>query len=276
MPALLAARKKVGEHALAARRRIAVIMPAYNAAATLEKTYRDLPERWADDVILVDDASIDGTADIARRLGLHVIVHPRNRGYGGNQKTCYQAALRRGADIVVMLHPDYQYDPRRVAALVEPILSDRADVVLGSRLADGRALANGMPLYKYVANRFLTALENLVFRTNHTELHTGLRAYQRRVLETIPFEQNSDDFVFDSQVIAQVRHFGFRLAEIPVSARYMPEASSIGLKRSMVYGLQTLLTLARYCLHRWHLKRSPLFAAEGPKKAPAAAGDVAA
>jgi len=235
-------------------------MPAYNAAATLERTYRDLPPAWADDIILVDDASVDGTADIARRLRLHVIVHPHNRGYGGNQKTCYRAALRRGADLVVMLHPDYQYDPQRVPALVEPILSGRADVVLGSRLADGQALANGMPLYKYLANRFLTIAENLVFRTHHSELHTGLRAYRRQVLETIPFERNSDDFVFDSQVIAQVCHFGFRMAEIPVSARYLPEASSLGLKRSIVYGLQTLLTLARYCLHRWHLKRSPLFA----------------
>ncbi len=258
-------------------RKIAVIMPAYNAARTLERTYRELPDGWADDIILVDDASKDGTADIGRRLGLHVIVHPRNRGYGGNQKTCYAAALRRGADIVVMLHPDLQYDPGRIPALVGPILSGRADVVLGSRLADGRAVANGMPIWKYLANRFLTAIENRVLRSSFTELHTGLRAYRREVLEALPLEGNSDDFVFDSQVIAQVHHMGFRVAEIPVSARYGPDSSSVGLKRSLVYGVGTLWTLVQYCLHRWGIKRSPLFASARPREAaPAAASDAAA
>lgn len=252
---------------MSTHQRVAVIMPAYNAARTIEDTYRDIPEGCVDDVILVDDASVDDTADVARRLGIHVIVHPRNQGYGGNQKTCYAAALQRGADIVVMLHPDYQYDPARIPALIEPILRDRADVVFGSRLADGQALKGGMPLYKYVANRFLTAIENLAFGTRFTELHTGLRAYRREVLTTIPLDGNSDDFVFDSQIIAQVLRFGFRMTEIPVSARYMPEASSIGLKRSIVYGLGTLWTVVRYLADRWGLRRSRLFRRASPKAA---------
>lgn len=250
-------------------------MPAYNAAHTVEQTYRDIPDGWADDVILVDDASVDDTVEVARRLGIHVIVHPRNEGYGGNQKTCYAAALRRGADIIVMLHPDYQYDPKRIPALVKPILEGEADAVLGSRLADGRALQGGMPLYKYVANRFLTAVENLAFGTRFSELHTGLRAYRREVLTTVPIARNSDDFVFDSQIIAQILHFGFRIAEIPVSARYMPEASSIGLKRSIVYGLGTIRTVLQYVLHRRGIRRCALF--EQPPSAPAAeaAADLA-
>ena len=249
------------------QQRITVIMPAYNAAETLERTYRDIPSGWVDDVIVVDDASVDGTVEAAKRLGLHVIVHPENRGYGGNQKTCYRAALERGADIVVMLHPDYQYDPSRIPALVRPILRGEADMVLGSRLADGEALRNGMPLYKFLANRFLTIIENAAFGAHFSELHTGLRAYRREVLERLPLEANSDDFVFDSQVIAQAHWFGFRVTEMPVSARYMPEASSIGLLRSVVYGLGTLATVARYVLHRWGIKRSTIFTAPAPTPA---------
>lgn len=248
--------------------RIVVIMPAYNAAETLEQTYRDIPDGWADDVIVVDDCSADHTAEVAKRLGLHVIVHSKNKGYGGNQKTCYRAALERGADIVVMLHPDYQYDPKRIPSLVTPILDGAADMVLGSRLADGQAVRNGMPLYKYLANRVLTIVENAAFGTHFTELHTGMRAYRREVLETLPLEANSDDFVFDSQVIAQTHHFGFRLAEISVSARYTAEVSSIGFARSVVYGLATLATVARYLLHRCGIRRSAIFTAPAPTATP--------
>jgi glycosyltransferase involved in cell wall biosynthesis len=246
------------------QQRIVVIMPAYNAAETLEQTYGDIPNGWADDVIVVDDCSVDHTVDVAKRLGLYVIVHPENRGYGGNQKTCYHAALERGADIVVMLHPDYQYDPKRIPDLVKPILAGEADMMLGSRLADGQAVRNGMPLYKYLANRFLTVAENTAFRTRFTELHTGMRAYRREVLESLPLDANSDDFVFDSQVIAQALHFGFRIGEIPVSARYTAEVSSIGFRRSVVYGLATLATVTRYLLHRLGIKRSALFTAPAP------------
>ncbi|MGD8239896.1 MAG: glycosyltransferase family 2 protein [Armatimonadota bacterium] len=247
------------------QQRIVVIMPAYNAAETLEQTLADVPEGWADDVIVVDDCSVDHTVEVARRLGLYVIVHPENRGYGGNQKTCYHAALERGADVVVMLHPDYQYDPRRIPALVKPIVAGDADMMLGSRLADGQAVRNGMPFYKYLANRFLTIAENMAFGTRFSELHTGMRAYRREVLESLPLDANSDDFVFDSQVIAQALHFGFRIGEIQVSARYTAEVSSIGFRRSVVYGLATLATVARYVLHRLGIKRSPLFTAPSPR-----------
>lgn len=243
--------------------KIVVVMPAYNAAKTLEQTYRDIPAGSVDQVLLVDDASADATVEEARRLGLMTFVHAANRGYGGNQKTCYTQALRLGADIVVMLHPDYQYDPKRIPDIVTPIREGRADLVLGSRLLDGKALEGGMPLYKFISNRFLTTLENLVLGQKLSELHTGYRAYSRKLLETIPFTRNSEGFVFDTEVIVQTVAFGFKIAEIGVPAKYMPEASSIKLAPSIVYGCKTLWTLARYLLHRARLRRDPIFVANG-------------
>jgi len=234
-------------------------MPAYNAAQTVERTYADIPKDLVDEVILVDDASRDETVRVARDLGINVFVHPRNRGYGGNQKTCYTQALNLGADIVVMLHPDYQYDPKRMPALVEPILRGEADMVLGSRLMDGKAVEGGMPAYKYLSNRFLTATENVILRQRLTEMHTGYRAYTRRLLTTIPFMRNSENFVFDSEVIVQSVAFGFRIAEIGVPSKYADDSSNISFANSVVYGLQTLDTLRKLVLHRWGWSH-PLFA----------------
>jgi len=231
-------------------------MPAYNAAKTLERTYSDIPRSIVDRILLVDDVSGDETVEIARRLGLDVIVHRQNLGYGGNQKTCYDTALEMGADIVVMLHPDYQYDATRIPALVAPILSGEADLMLGSRfLGDPRA--GGMPRWKYVSNRFLTIVENLAFGLHLSEYHTGLRAYSRQLLLDIPYRLNSDDFVFDQELVAQVVAVGgLRIGEIPVPTRYFEEASSVGLRRSVVYGLSTLIVVARFLLHRFGLRRS--------------------
>ena len=245
--------------------RVVIVMPAYNAAQTLERTYADIPESIGDRIILVDDVSRDQTVDIARNLGLQVIVHRQNRGYGGNQKTCYGAALEAGADVVVMLHPDYQYDATRIPALIEPILEGKADLMLGSRFL-GDPLAGGMPRWKYVSNRFLTIVENLAFGLHLSEYHTGLRAYSRHLLETIPYQLNSDDFVFDQELIAQVVAAGMRnrIGEIAVPTRYFEEASSVGFKRSVVYGLSTLRVVARYLLHRLRVRRSPKLIARRP------------
>jgi glycosyltransferase involved in cell wall biosynthesis len=244
--------------AAADRKRVIVVMPAYNAARTLERTYADVPQESVDGIILVDDVSKDETVDIARQLGLDVIIHQQNLGYGGNQKTCYDAALEAGADVVVMLHPDYQYDATRIPALIEPILADRADLMLGSRFL-GNPLAGGMPKWKYVSNRFLTLVENLAFGLRLSEYHTGLRAYSRRLLETIPYRLNSDDFVFDQELVAQVvaAGMGRRIGEIGVPTRYFEEASSVNFRRSVVYGLSTLRVVLRYLLHRARVRRSP-------------------
>jgi len=234
-------------------------MPAYNAARTLERTYDDIPHDIVDHIILVDDVSQDETVEIARHLGLDVIVHKQNRGYGGNQKTCYDRALEIGADIVVMLHPDYQYDATRIPALVEPIYDGRADMALGSRFL-GDPLAGGMPRWKYVSNRFLTGLENLAFGLHLSEYHTGFRAYSRFLLETLHYHENSDDFVFDQQLVAQAVRAGMRVAEIGVPTRYFQEASSVGFRRSVVYGLSTLGVVAdhlvRTAIGRWSLRRN--------------------
>jgi glycosyltransferase involved in cell wall biosynthesis len=247
------------------RPRIVVVMPAYNAALTLERTYSDIPHDLVDRIILVDDVSRDQTVDIARNLGLDVIVHRQNRGYGGNQKTCYDAALEAGADVVVMLHPDYQYDATRIPALVEPILAGQRDLMLGSRFL-GDPLAGGMPPWKYIANRFLTTVENIAFELTLSEYHTGLRAYSRNLLETIPYDLNSDDFVFDQELIAQVVAAGLRdrIGEIAVPTRYFDEASSVGFKRSVVYGLSTMRVVARYLLHRLRVRRSAKLLARRP------------
>ncbi len=241
------------------RPRVIVVMPAYNAARTLERTYRDLPKEVVDQVILVDDVSQDETVEIAQRLGLTVVVHLQNRGYGGNQKTCYLEALKAGADIVVMLHPDYQYDSRLVPQLLQPILEGRADMVLGSRFLGGSPRAGGMPLYKYLANRCLTFIENLAFGLRLSECHTGFRAYSRRLLTTVPFLLNSDKFVFDTEMIAQAVAFGFRIAEIGVPTRYFKEASSVGWRAGIVYGLGTLWVVIKFLLDRLGLRPCPQF-----------------
>jgi glycosyltransferase involved in cell wall biosynthesis len=241
--------------------RVVVVMPAYNAAKTLERTYADIPHDLVYRIILVDDVSKDETVDVARQLGLDVIIHQQNLGYGGNQKTCYQAALEQGADVVVMLHPDYQYDATRIPDLIAPILSGEKHLMLGSRFL-GDPLAGGMPKWKYVANRFLTTVENLVFGLRLSEYHTGLRAYSRRLLETIPYELNSNDFVFDQELIAQVVAIGgLGVDEIAVPTRYFDEASSVGFRRSVVYGLSTLRVVARFVLHRLRVRRSPKLSA---------------
>lgn len=239
--------------------KVVVVMPAYNAGSTLFETYRQIPKDVVDEVLLVDDASGDETVAVARKLNIPTLVHPENRGYGANQKTCYTEALRRAADIVVMLHPDYQYDPTLIPSMVAPIKAGEADLVLGSRLLgiDGRQF--GMPAYKYFANRFLTFVENRVMETRLSELHTGYRAYSRKLLTTIPYLRNSDDFVFDSEVLFQTVAFGFRIAEISVPCRYMPEASSINFTRSVKYGMATLRVACQYALHKRKLLKNPLF-----------------
>jgi glycosyltransferase involved in cell wall biosynthesis len=248
--------------------KVVIVMPAYNAAKTLERTYADIPHDIVDHVILVDDVSGDETVEIAKQLGLDVIVHRQNLGYGGNQKTCYDRALEVGADVVVMLHPDYQYDATRIPQLVAPILAGEADLVLGSRFL-GDPLAGGMPRWKFVSNRFLTGVENAAFGLHLSEYHTGLRAYSRRLLERIPYRLNSDDFVFDQDLIAQVVAVGgLRIDEIAVPTRYFEEASSVGFKRSVVYGLSTLRVVARFLLHRTGLRRSAKLRPRRPASEP--------
>ncbi len=235
-------------------------MPARNAAKTLEQTVSAIPTEVVDQIILVDDKSTDGTIEIAKRLPVHLIWHPHNVGYGGNQKTCYLEALQRGADVVVMLHPDGQYEPELIPRMVEPILRGEADLVLGSRLAvPGAWRSSGMPTYKYLANRFLTSIENAVLRTDFSELHTGYRAFSRELLLTVPFLRNSIDFVFDSEMIMQAVHFGFRIAEVPANTRYHPDASSASAGQSVVYGLKTVGAAARLIMHRTGVLHSRKF-----------------
>ena len=243
----------------AAGPKVVVVMPAYNAGRTLRLTYEELPKDSVNLVILVDDGSTDQTLEIARELDLQIFVHNRNYGYGANQKTCYTEALRAGADIVVMVHPDYQYDPRLVPQIIEPVVGGRADVVLGSRLKSGSALAQGMPWWKFLANRVLTVLENRAFGLSLSEYHTGYRAFRREVLETVNFVANSDGFVFDQEIIGQVVAAGYRIAEIAVPTRYFAEASSAGFLASTVYGLRILSMLFWFTLNRWGLRRSRRF-----------------
>jgi len=239
--------------------KVVVVMPAYNAGRTLRLTYEELPKDSVNLVILVDDGSTDETLEVARGLNLEIFVHDRNYGYGANQKTCYTEALKAGADIVVMVHPDYQYDPTLLPQIIEPIVKGEADLVLGSRLMGGSAIRQGMPWWKYLGNRFLTRLENLVFGLSLSEFHTGYRAFRREVLETVNYAMNSDGFVFDQQIIAQVVAARFRIAEIAVPVRYFPEASSASFVDSVVYGLRILLLLARFALYRSGIYRSRRF-----------------
>lgn len=236
-----------------------IIMPAYNSSKTLEKTYNDIPKDVVDGIILADNASQDDTVEISKKLGIKTIAQIQNKGYGGNQKTCYIEALKDGADIVVMLHPDYQYDPKKIPELIEPIIEGKADMVMGSRLLDGKTLEGGMPLYKFLGNRVLTLIENAVLGLKLSECHTGLRAYNRKFLTTIPFLLNSDDFVFDTEVIAQAASFKFRIAEISVPTRYFKEASSVDFKTSLKYGVQTILTLLKFIVNELNLVKIDKF-----------------
>jgi glycosyltransferase involved in cell wall biosynthesis len=242
------------------RGKVIVVMPAYNAAATVQATVEDLPPGTVDEIILVDDCSRDNTVEVARQLGLTVIAHEKNTGYGGNQKTCYMRALESGADYVVMIHPDYQYDARAVAVAVDVMRLGTCDVVLGSRIRTrAEALQGGMPLWKYVANRLLTLTENLALGQNLGDFHSGFRAYRREVLEQIPWRSNTDDFAFDSQFLAQAVYFGFKLGDIPVPVRYFDEASSINFRRCIKYGLTTLWILVQFWLQKLKLGRFKIF-----------------
>ncbi len=241
-------------------KKIVVVLPAYHAEKTLVMTYNDIPHDIVDTVVLVDDHSSDRTVEVGRELGIeHIVVHERNRGYGGNQKTCYTEALRLGADIVVMLHPDYQYSPKLVTAMASMIASGEFDAVLASRILGSGALSGGMPRYKYIANRFLTLIENILLGQKLSEYHTGYRAFSKEVLETLPLKSNSDDFVFDNQMLAQTVYFNFRIGEISCPTKYFPEASSINFLRSSIYGLGVLKTSLLFKLQKMGLVRSPIF-----------------
>jgi len=249
-------------------KKIVVVMPAYNAAKTIEKTYREIPLDLVDEVVVTDDASPDETVAIARKLGLHTLVHEKNRGYGGNQTTCYTEALRLGADVAVMLHPDYQYTPALLPAMIGMITDGPFDVVLGSRVLGGRALAGGMPRYKYVANRALTAVQNLLCGAKLSEYHTGYRAFSREVLESLALLENSDDFVFDNQMLAQILLAGFEIGEVSCPAAYFEEASSINFRRSVKYGLGVLVTSGQAFLQRKGLAHFRIFDPKGRRLEP--------
>jgi len=248
-------------------KKIVVVMPAYNAEKTIERTYREIPLDIVDEVVVTDDASRDETVSVARHLGLRTLVHERNRGYGGNQKTCYTEALRLGADVVVMLHPDYQYTPRLIAPMVAMIVDGPYDVVLGSRVLGGKARSGGMPLYKYVSNRFLTAVQNALCGAKLSEYHTGYRAFARPVLEQLPLLENSEDFVFDNQMLAQILYAGFEIGEVSCPTAYFEEASSINFRRSVRYGVGVLETSLQFWLQRRGLRRFPIFDPQGRRLA---------
>lgn len=247
--------------AVRAKHKIIAVLPAYEAERTLERTLNDIPSDWVDEIVLVDDASPDGTVAAAVRLGLHPIVHEKNTGYGGNQKTCYAEALRRGADVIIMIHPDHQYDPLLVPEMVLPILRGDADVVFGSRMLwRGGAKRGGMPWWKRIANTALTALENVVLGLRLSEYHSGFRAYSRKVLETIPFQKNSDNFVFDTEFIIQLKVHGFRIREIPIPTRYFKDAHTVGFRAGVRYGLGILRALAEYVAAQLAIRHSKKFA----------------
>jgi glycosyltransferase involved in cell wall biosynthesis len=244
-------------------KKLVVVLPAYNAEKTLEATYEEIPHHIVDEVLLVDDKSSDRTIEVARKLGILTFVHEQNLGYGGNQKTCYTEALKLGADIVVMLHPDYQYTPKLITAMASLIAEGLYDVVLGSRILGIGALHGGMPMYKYISNRFLTAAENLLVAHKLSEYHTGYRAFSRKVLESLPLSENSDDFVFDNQMLAQIIFFGYSIAEITCPTKYFEEASSINFSRSVTYGLGVLETAIRFRLHKLGWLESKIYDEQG-------------
>jgi glycosyltransferase involved in cell wall biosynthesis len=246
-------------------KKIIVVLPAYNAEKTLQRTYDEIPHDIVDEIILVDDCSCDKTVQVAEQLKMSVVMHEKNLGYGGNQKTCYREALRRGADVVVMLHPDYQYPPKLLTPMASLIALGVFDVVLGSRILGGYALKGGMPFYKYLANRFLTAFENIFTGQKLSEYHTGFRAYSRAVLERICFEKNSNDFVFDNQMLTQIFYFQYRIGEISSPCSYNKDCSSISFRRSISYGLGVLQTTLRYFLARHKIYQDPLFEEHGSK-----------
>jgi len=241
---------------LACDKKVIVVLPAYNAAKTLKKTLDDLPMDWVDDIILVDDASRDNTVELARSFGLKTFVHEKNGGYGANQKTCYKQALAEGADIVIMVHPDHQYDPKSIPELIKKFFEEETDAVFGSRMMISRnALVGGMPYWKFTANIFLTFIENKVLNMHLTEYHSGFRAYNKKTLETIFFDRNSDDFVFDTEIIVQMKLADLKIKEIPILTRYFPEASMISFRRSITYGLNILVVMSRYLLHEIGIKK---------------------
>jgi glycosyltransferase involved in cell wall biosynthesis len=242
---------------------VVVVLPAFNAEKTLRRTVEEIPEGFVDDLILVDDGSSDQTAELSRELGLHTVVHDVNLGYGANQKTCYREALRRGADVVIMLHPDYQYTPKLLVALASLVAIGQYDLVLGSRILSEGALRGGMPFYKYLSNRVLTLFQNLLLAKKLSEYHTGYRAFSRHVLETLPLEENSDDFVFDNQMLAQAAYFGFTIGEVSCPASYFPEASSINFRRSVAYGVGVVRTSIQYRVNKWRFVESPVFSNNG-------------
>ncbi|MCX5815532.1 MAG: glycosyltransferase family 2 protein [Proteobacteria bacterium] len=246
-------------------KKIVVVMPAYNAEHTLQTTYNEIPFEFIDEVILVDDASSDNTANLANKLGITTIVHPQNRGYGGNQKTCYKEALKRSADVVIMLHPDYQYTPKLLVAMASLVAIGQYDIVLGSRIISGGTLRGGMPYYKYISNRLLTLFENILLSAKLSEYHTGYRAFSKQVLLELPLEENSDDFVFDNQMLAQALFFGYSIGEVSCPTKYFKEASSINLSRSIIYGIGVLNTSLQFFLNRLGIKKYKLFSKDGRK-----------
>jgi glycosyltransferase involved in cell wall biosynthesis len=246
-------------------KKIVVVLPAYNAEKTLESTCNEIPFDIVDKVLMVDDHSIDNTVALAKKIGIETIVHDRNYGYGRNQKSCYRAALNNGADIVIMLHPDYQYTPRLITAMASMIAYGVYDAVLGSRILCGKAMTGGMPFYKYISNRFLTAFQNLLIGSKLSEFHTGYRAFSRKVLESLPLNENSDDFIFDNEMLAQIVYFGYDIGEISCPTRYFTEASSINLKRSIIYGIGVISTSLKFFLTKLKLIKHPLFNSQGSK-----------
>ena len=246
-------------------KKIIVVMPAYNAEKTLEKAYNEIPKDIVDEVLIVDDCSNDRTVEIARKLDADIYIHKENRGYGANQKTCYREALKRNPDIIIMLHPDYQYPPRLISAMAGLLCSDLFDIVLGSRILGGYALKGGMPLYKYISNRILTLIENLISGAKLSEYHTGYRAFTKDVLLNLPLAENSDDFVFDNETLVQSIYFGYRIGEITAPSKYTKESSTINLQRSIVYGLGVLITILKFLLQKLKLVKFPIFDSSGKK-----------
>ena len=244
-------------------KKIIVVMPAYNAEKTLKKTYDEIPKEIVDDVLLTDDCSTDRTVEIARGMGLEVYEHEKNKGYGANQKTCYARALSKGADIIIMLHPDYQYPPKLITAMAGLVSSGMFDVVLGSRILGGAAIKGGMPLYKYFCNRVLTFIENVLIGQKLSEYHTGFRAFSKEALESIPLLENSDDFLFDNQMLVQAIFFGFRVGEITAPSQYTKESSSIGFRRSLIYGVGVITTAMKFALQKLKIARFPIFDGDG-------------